>query len=151
LQEDNLVELKLLKSIDLSNSLSVTNEVLSKLSHVKIVNISQCTGFSGLGLSYLTSVEELFLDKCTQLIDKSLYNLSPTLKVLSLLGCSNLTGEFLETLPNSILSINIRLCNQIKPIYIENFTSNNPKTIILAKEKLRISLSPNYTQPSKSS
>ena len=150
LQEDNLSELKSLTSIDLSNSLSVTNDVLSKLTHVKIVNISQCTGFSGLGLSYLESVEELYLDKCTQLIDRSLYNLSSSIKVLSLLGCSSITGEFLEYLPNSIISINIHLCNQIKPIHVENFTSKNPKIIVLSKEKLRISLSPNYTQSSKS-
>lgn len=105
-------------SVDLSNS-AISNDSLKYFSHVKTVILNYCIGISGLGLSYLINVEQLYLVGCKQLVDNSIKQIYPFVKKISLRGCSKLTDESLEYLSKFPKNVNVKNCPLISKKSVE--------------------------------
>ncbi|HVK93609.1 MAG TPA: hypothetical protein VM571_02665, partial [Noviherbaspirillum sp.] len=100
---------KFLKSIDISHSGNVTDDVLKYLPEsLEEIKASGCKELKGDGkvFSRFTSLKRIGLEHCTSLMDDALHSLSDSVEEINVNGC-RLTNKALDKPPSHLKIINI--------------------------------------------
>jgi hypothetical protein len=91
----------------------ITDEFISHVGNVRMINLSTCQGFTNAGLAHLGNVKEINLWCCHQITDEGLRHLgNGKVQILKFSHCHGFTDAGLAHLGN-VKEIHLSLCHQI--------------------------------------